>query len=220
MAAETEIKLRIDDLTALRRKLKRLGARPVGKGTGRVWEQNIIFDTPQGGLAKHGQLLRVRVETPNGTGSKGKSAGKERVVITFKQPVAEADGRAREPGGEHKIRDEIEVEASRPENLARIFAGLGMAGWFRYEKYRTTYRLGAVKKWAQGLLIELDETPIGTFMELEGPGEAIDSAAIELGFSKKDYILKNYLVLYVEECRRRGEEPKHMVFPRTEARTK
>jgi len=44
-----------------------------------------------------------------------------------------------------------------------------MSGWFRYEKYRTTFRLPDSNAWANGLLIELDETPIGTFVELEGP---------------------------------------------------
>ena len=38
----------------------------------------------------------------------------------------------------------------------------------------------------RGLLIELDETPIGAFVELEGPAEAIDRAATELGFGKSD----------------------------------
>jgi adenylate cyclase, class 2 len=211
MARETEIKLRIEDLRAFRLKLKRLGARLVGKHAARVWEQNIIFDTPEGGLAKQGQLLRVRVETPEGRRPKKP----QRVLITFKQPVPESRGKP-VVSPSHKVREEIEVEASAPENLARIFAALGMAGWFRYEKYRSTYRLGPAKRWASGLLIEVDETPIGMFAELEGPGEAIDRAARELGYSKADYILKNYLVLYLEECRRCGREPKHMVFFRTD----
>jgi hypothetical protein len=62
-------------------------------------------------------------------------------------------------------------------------------------------------------LIELDETPIGTFVELEGPAEAIDRAAQELGFSKGEYVLKNYLLLYMEDCRKKGQPPHHMVFP-------
>ena len=57
-------------------------------------------------------------------------------------------------------------------------------------------------------------------MELEGPAAAIDRAAQELGFSKRDYILKNYLVLYMEDCRRKGEEPRHMVFLERKLRSK
>ena len=216
MAKETEIKLRITDVSAFHRALKRMGARCVGPGTSKVLEENVIFDTPQGGLAKHGQLLRIRTETPEVRGKSKKSAPKQRVILTFKQPatrlaVAEMEGVSH---GSYKVRDEIEVEVAESANLARIFEGLGMSGWFRYEKYRTTFRLPASKAWAKGLLIELDETPIGTFVELEGPAEAIDRAAEELGYSKRDYVLKNYLRLYMEDCRCRGEEPRHMLFPK------
>jgi adenylate cyclase class 2 len=214
VARETEIKLMISDLPAFRRALKRIGARLAGPGTSKVHEENVVFDTPQSGLAKHGQLLRIRTETP-AVGRKPKKGGQQqRVVLTFKQPIAHAadvemDGASYGP---YKVREEIEVEVADARILARIFEGLGMSGWFRYEKYRTTLRLPDSKAWAKGLLIELDETPIGTFVELEGPAAAIDQAAEELGFSKHDYILQNYLSLYVEDCRRKGEEPRHMLF--------
>jgi adenylate cyclase class 2 len=137
------------------------------------------------------------------------------VLATFKQPITRPTGADAENAslGPHKIREEIEVEVGDAGTLTKIFEGLGMSGWFRYEKYRTTFRLPASKAWANGLLIELDETPIGTFVELEGPASAIDRGAEELGFSKRDYVLKNYLALYIEDCRRKGEEPRHMVFP-------
>jgi adenylate cyclase class 2 len=215
VAHETEIKLKISDEKAFRRVLKKLGARPLGAGTGRVHEENVIFDTPQGGLAKHGQLLRIRVEMPEARGKAKKGQATHRVVLTFKRPIvrpAAGDG-AEVSHGLHKVREEIEVEVAEAAKLTEIFGGLGMTGWFRYEKYRTTFQLPASKVWARGLLIELDETPIGTFVELEGPAPAIDRAAEELGYSKRDYVSKNYLVLYMEECRRKGEQPRHMVFP-------
>jgi adenylate cyclase class 2 len=87
-----------------------------------------------------------------------------------------------------------------------------MRGWFSYEKYRTTWKLGAAARWAADLLIEVDETPVGTYVELEGPPEAIDRAAVALGYSRKDYLLKNYLTLYAEDCRRRGVAPGNMLF--------
>ena len=217
MARETEIKLRIEDAAALHKKLKRLGARPIGGGGGRAHEINVIFDTPQGGLAKHGQLLRIRRETPEARARKNKGRAASRVMLTFKSPAMSLEAAPSMEGrmvaaGRHKVREEIEVEVSDAENLTKIFEGLGMRGWFRYEKYRTTFKLPAAFRWANGLLIELDETPIGTFMELEGPAEAIDRAAKELGYSPRDYVLKNYLALYAEECRRRNEEPRDMVF--------
>lgn len=215
MAQETEIKLKIADVRAFHRAMKRIGARPAGKGSERVHEENVIFDTPDGGLAKHGQLLRIRTESPETRGKAKAKDSKQRVVLTFKQPMAgAAAGAARHLGRAHyKVRDETELEVSDAGSLARIFEGLGMSGWFRYEKYRSTFQLPNSKTWARGLLIEVDETPIGTFVELEGPAEAIDRAAIELGFSKNDYVLKNYLVLYMEDCRRKGEQPAHMLFP-------
>ncbi len=215
MAQETEIKLKIADVRAFHRALKRIGARPAGKGSERVHEENVIFDTPDGGLAKHGQLLRIRMESPETPGKAKAKDAKQRVVLTFKQPIAGAPAGASRHlrRGQYKVRDEKELEVSDAGSLTRIFEGLGMSGWFRYEKYRSTFRLPNSKTWARGLLIELDETPIGTFVELEGPAEAIDRAAMELGFSKHDYVLKNYLVLYMEECRRKGEQPSHMLFP-------
>ncbi len=215
MARETEIKVKITDVRAFHRTLKRIGARLVGRGIGRVHEENVIFDTPQGGLAKHGQLLRIRTETPKVHGKSKAARSKQRVLATLKQPITRPTGADAENAsfGPHKIREEIEVEVGDAGTLTKIFEGLGMSGWFRYEKYRTTFRLPASKAWANGLLIELDETPIGTFVELEGPASAIDRGAEELGFSKRDYVLKNYLALYIEDCRRKGEEPRHMVFP-------
>ncbi len=215
LARETEIKVKITDVRAFHRMLKRIGARLVGPGIGRVHEENVIFDTPQGGLAKHGQLLRIRTETPEVHGKSKAARPKQRVLATFKRPITRPAGADAENAsfGPHKIREEIEVEVGDAGTLTKIFEGLGMSGWFRYEKYRTTFRLPASKAWTNGLLIELDETPIGTFVELEGPASAIDRAAQELGFSKRDYVLKNYLALYIEDCCRKGEEPRHMVFP-------
>jgi len=222
MARETEIKLKIRDVRTFHRALKKIGARVVGQGTGKVREENVIFDTPQGGLAKHGQLLRIRTETPEVRNKVKQSKAKPRVVVTFKHPPAEppvGDAQSASPG-RYKVREEIEAEVADAGALAKIFEGLGMAGWFRYEKYRTTFQLPLSKAWAKGLLIELDETPIGTYVELEGPPQAIDRVAQELGYSKQDYVLKNYLVLYVEDCRRKGEQPRHMLFPETKPPSK
>jgi adenylate cyclase, class 2 len=234
MPDETEIKLKIRDLKAFQRILKRLGAKPVGSATGRVHEENLIFDTPDGGLAKHGQLLRLRTETAAAPAAKKtsksgktkksrkanpaasvKSPTPTRQILTFKRPTAQqtAAHTSRYPAfGSHKVRDEIEAQVTESGNLIKIFEGLGMRGWFRYEKYRTTYQLPAAKSWARGLLIEIDETPIGTFVELEGPPAAIDRAATELGYSKRDYIVTNYLALYAEDCRRKGQQPQNMLF--------
>jgi len=214
MATEIEIKLAIRDGKGLLRALKRLGAKAANPKAPRMHEMNLIFDTPDGGLAKHGQLLRIRTETPAPPkkGSKNKAAG--RTLMTFKSPPEELAIGDVGPAVDrrHKVREEIETELTDGASMQRIFEGLGLRGWFRYEKYRTTYVLPGRHGWAKGLLIEVDETPIGTFVELEGQAGAIDRAAKELGYSTRDYVLKNYLVLYVEECKRKGEPAKDMLF--------
>jgi adenylate cyclase class 2 len=212
MAHETEIKLRVEDPKKLRVKLKALGARTVGPGGGRVHELNVLFDTPQEHLRQRGQLLRIRTETRRlGASDRGKN---ERVLVTFKRPIAGDDSWREDQGPPraHKVREEIEVVVSDAARQARILEGLGMRGWFWYEKFRTTYQLPKSQRWASRLLIEIDETPIGVFVELEGPAKSIDRAAKLLGYSRRDYIVTNYLSLYLEECRRRGKKPRNMVF--------
>jgi len=218
MPHETEIKLRIKDKAALLRRLKKLRAKAVNPGSGRVHEMNVIFDTPPGDLGKRGQLLRIRTETPEPTGKRSMGTGakgpKQRIRLTMKLPVdGQVGSRPPEPQPRHKVRQELELEVTDAGTLGRIFGALGMKGWFRYEKYRTAFRLPASSAWAKGLLIELDETPIGLFVELEGPPSAIDRAAAELGFAKHDYIVENYLSLYVKACRAAGEQPGDMLFP-------
>jgi adenylate cyclase class 2 len=206
MAKEREIKLRIANLPALRRALGKLGAQVVRR---RLHERNVVFDTPELTLAKREQLLRIRTEVPAGQSRKGESHS----VVTFKRPILAAG--SSEKGERHKVREEIELEVSDGKALARIFEALGMRGWFRYEKFRTTFRLPGSRRWAKGLLLELDETPIGVFLELEGPAGAIDRAARALGFKKRDYILANYMTLYREYCQSRGEEPRDMLFTKS-----
>jgi adenylate cyclase class 2 len=207
MAKEREIKLRIDDLPVLRRALAKLGARVARP---RVHEHNVLFDTPDRSLAKREQLLRIRTELPVGPGQKGSP----HYLVTFKRPIVTPGSSNK--GERHKVREEIELEVSDAKALAAIFEALGMRAWFQYEKFRTTFRLPASTAWAKGLLIELDETPIGVFLELEGPANAIDRVAKALGFETGDYVLTNYMTLYREYCRSRGEEPRDMLFAKNE----
>ena len=51
------------------------------------------------------------------------------------------------------------------------------------------------------LKAELDETPIGDFLELEGERRAIDRSARLLGYGPADYIARSYGALYMEHRR-------------------
>jgi len=202
MKTETEVKLRVAGRRELLRRLERLGAKRI---TPRMHEMNTLYDTAEGGLLRQGRLLRVRVERP---ASRPKGAGRGRVregsaLLTFKGPVgppppgskraAEKAG-AKEKPPAYKIREEHEIRVSDRDALIRIIAGLGFRPSFRYEKFRTTYRLPGIAK----VKVEFDETPIGLFLELEGPRREIDRAAARLGFGRAQYISKSYGELFIE----------------------
>ncbi len=180
---EIEIKLPVDNVPAIRRRLRRLGFQAV---TRRLFERNVLFDTPAQSLRRAAQLLRLR--------SKGR-----RWWLTYKaQP---------ETASRHKIRDEIEIETPQGPELGAILERLGYRPSFEYHKYRTEYR----RPGSRGLIL-VDETPVGNYLELEGPPTWIDRTASELGYGTGDYVLESYGVLYAAWCRGRGIEPSNMVF--------
>ena len=61
----------------------------------------------------------------------------------------------------------------------------------------------------------VDETPIGNYMEIEGPGDWIDSLAPQLGYSVDDYVNLSYARLFIADCARRGVEARDMLFAET-----
>jgi adenylate cyclase, class 2 len=58
-----------------------------------------------------------------------------------------------------------------------------------------------------------DETPIGNFVELEGPPRWINEVAQQLGYARTDYITASYGTLYRRWCEGREEEPGDLIFP-------
>jgi adenylate cyclase class 2 len=150
----------------------------------RVFESNDVFDTPELRLRQSASLLRIRTV-------------KREVKLTYKGPPQNS---------KHKSREELEVSASDAQTLAVIFARLGFQRVFRYEKYRTEFRRGRTG------IVTLDETPIGTYLELEGPPAWIDRTARLLGFAERDYITLSYGRLYLDWCAQQGREPGDMVF--------
>lgn len=139
----------------------------------RAFEKNIAFDTPDGKLKNRKCLLRLR--------KKGNT-----ITVTFKRPVEKFFSQDHTA---YKIKQETEVEVSDFESMENIFTGLGYEVYFIYEKYREEFQKGDVK-------VMLDETPMGNFIEIEGPEEAIDRTARELGYCKNDYITDNYLTMF------------------------
>jgi adenylate cyclase class 2 len=195
---EIEIKLRITDQHAIERKIIALGATQQS----RVLEQNTLYDTPQSNLRRRDMLLRLRVETP--APHNARTTRRVRVILTSKAPLQTPRTRKRLP--RYKERAEREqVIAQTSSQYAAALTALGFRPTFRYDKFRTTFRL-------PNLHLDLDETPVGTFLELEGKPQAIDRAARALGFTKQAYLRATYWDLYAADCRRRGVRPKNMLF--------
>jgi adenylate cyclase class 2 len=203
---EIEIKLPVHDLAVLLRGLRRIGA----SSKGRVFEQNTIYDTPESAFRRTGRLLRLRLETParrspaiRGPRLVRPRLRPRRAVLTAKAPPHPA-GR-RPARARYKERLERELLIPNPALFSRTLGSLGLRRSFIYEKYRSTFELA-------GLHLDLDETPVGTFLELEGSPQAIDRAARALGFTPHDYIRGTYWDVYAADCRRRSRPLKNMVF--------
>ncbi|MEJ2009315.1 MAG: class IV adenylate cyclase [Acidobacteriota bacterium] len=187
---ETEIKLKVDDPRALKLRLKECGFVVVER---RYFESNIVFDFRDSHLRKAHSLLRLR--------TKG-----SRYILTFKGPPHASNS--------YKIRTEIETEVDDGDALQQILEAVGLRSAFRYEKYRTAYAEKGLCKTADRPLLVYDETPIGAYIELEGPERWIDRQARRLGYQKEDYLRESYAALYWRQCRRNGVKPKDMVFSR------
>jgi len=117
---EIEVKVKVDDLAALRKRLLELGA-AVWKE--RHFEENTLYDFPDRRLSGRGEALRVR--------KVGRKA-----FLTFKGTPQKSR--------KFKIRTEYETEARNARDLIRIIQALGLSPVARYEKHRTELRKGTL----------------------------------------------------------------------------
>ena len=179
---ETEIKLAVPGAALARRQLRAAGFRIFHR---RSFEANVVFDTPNLRLRASNCLLRVR-ETAR------------KVKLTYKGPPQAA--------AKHKSREELEIEGGDVRTWRTIWERLGFQPVFRYEKYRSEYRGNGPG------VVTMDETPIGVYLELEGPPAWIDRTARRLGFAEKEYITASYGQLYREWCEKNRCQPGNMVF--------
>lgn len=179
---EVEIKLAVADSGELEERLRELGYRVI---RARCFESNTIFDLPDGTLRARGELIRLR--EADGT-----------CIFTYKGPPKVA---------RHKEREELETAVGDVGTMRLILERLGYVARFRYEKFRAEWG----KPDEEGVVM-LDETPVGVYVELEGPGEWIDRLARELGYGEGDYISLSYARLYAADCAAKGLQVNDMVF--------
>lgn len=183
-AIETEVKIHVPDASysSIADLLASLG---LAISESRLFEANLVYDTPGQTIRNAEMLLRLR------------AVGK-RNILTWKGPSIP---------GPHKSRPELEVRFDAFDTLSQILQHLGYRVQFRYEKYRTEFS-------APGYgTVTFDETPIGNYLELEGKPEWIDETASKLGFGRSDYVLESYSKLYLAHCAKEGVQPLNMVFP-------
>ena len=167
---ETEIKLRAASAAEARAGIEAAG---FVEARARAFETNQLLDTPAGSLRSRGEVLRLR------------QCGGQ-TILTYKGPATR---------DRHKSREEIETHAGDAAALLAILARLGFEPTYRYEKFRTEFARPGEHGVAQ-----VDETPIGAFIEVEGESEWIDRTAAQLGYSEADYIVDSYATLFRRYC--------------------
>lgn len=183
-AIETEIKFRVADTSALESKLSSIGFHCV---TPRSFEGNTLYDTPDRRLRLKRELVRIRQY--NG-----------RWLLTHKRIPDSGIGEDR-----HKHRVETETELSDGDALAEVFATVGYVPVFRYEKWRAEWSDDA------GHCV-IDETPLGTFAELEGAPEWIDHVASSLGVAPEDQMTLSYGRLFEMWKEQTGSDAQDLTF--------
>ncbi len=155
---------------------------------GRRLQEDCLLDTPDDDLRHRRSVLRIRMES-------GKS------LLTFKGTVQPAAVR---------LREELETVVADGTLLLRIFEELGFRVWFRYQKYREEFAL-------EDVIVAVDETPLGVFVEIEGGDRGIADMAQALGRGPSDYLLDSYRGLFLQHCAHQGVEVTDMVFDSPDA---
>jgi adenylate cyclase class 2 len=152
----------------------------------RRFQEDCLLDTEDESLRRRRCVLRIRIE-----GGKGR--------VTFKGPVQPSP---------MKLREEIETVVGDGEVLLRVFEELGFHVWFRYQKYREEFSF-------EDVIVAIDETPVGTFVEIEGGERGINLMAEALGRTSSDYVLDSYRGLYLQYRDARGLSATDMLFDAT-----
>jgi adenylate cyclase class 2 len=150
---------------------------------GRRLQEDVLLDTDDEQLRRRRCVLRVRTEN-----------GKSR--LTFKGPVQPSD---------MKVREEVETLVGDGEVLLRVLEELGLHVWFRYEKFREEFC-------HEDVIVAVDETPVGVFIEIEGSEQGISDMALALGKTTADYLLDSYRGLFLAHRERLGLSGGDMLF--------
>jgi adenylate cyclase class 2 len=190
-SAEIELKFPVAAPEALQSRLRYLGFHLV---TPRTYEHNTLYDTPTRDLRARREVLRIRQYGPLCT-------------VTHKRQASQQPDATR-----YKVRIETETIVAEREALAEIFSQIGYLPVFIYEKYRTEWSqlIGSNSNAAAHLVI--DETPIGTFAELEGPTDWIDRTLAELHVDPATCLIDSYGKLFLDWKQRTSSPAENLTF--------
>lgn len=150
---------------------------------GRRLQEDCLLDTVDDQLRHRRCVLRLRLDG-------GKS------FLTFKGPVQASP---------MKLREELETVIGDGLLVLRVLEELGFHVWFRYQKYREEFA-------REDVTVALDETPVGTFVEIEGSERGITETAAALARTPNDYLHDSYRNLFVKHCERQGLAVTNMLF--------
>jgi adenylate cyclase, class 2 len=189
-SAEIELKVPVADVIYLQSRLPQLGFH---LDTPRTFEHNTLYDTPNRDLRAKRQILRLR-----------EYGGIH--ILTHKR----IDDRIAEPS-RYKIRIETETAVSDPHAVAEIFAQLGYTPAFIYEKYRTEWSIFDPATNTTPHLV-IDETPIGNYVELEGPTDWIDRTLADLNVDPATSLTDSYGKLFLDWRARTHSPAQNLTF--------
>jgi adenylate cyclase, class 2 len=179
---EREIKLVFRDPEEAKAAVLASGATPL---RGRRLQEDALLDTPDDHLRRKRSVLRVRMES-------GKA------LLTFKGPV-------QDQAVPMKLREELETVIGDGLLLLRVLEELGYRVWFRYQKYREEFAY-------EDVTVAIDETPVGTYVEIEGSERGIRKMAGALARQPADYLTDSYRGLWLQHCERHGLSVTDMLF--------
>jgi len=187
--AEIELKLPVSDPAGLQSRLLELGFHI---DTPRTFEHNTLYDTPSRDLRARTEILRIRQYGNTYT-------------VTHK---GLADPHSAPDSSRYKVRIETETTVADGPTLASIFEHLGYAPAFVYEKYRTEWSHSS----EPGAHVVVDETPIGTYAELEGSPDWIERTLAQLSIDPATCLTDSYGKLFLDWKQRTRSTAENLTF--------
>ncbi|WP_213803310.1 class IV adenylate cyclase [Granulicella sp. dw_53] len=192
-SAEIELKFPVSDPAAFQSRLPSLGFH---LDTPRTFEHNTLYDTAARDLLARKHILRIRQYGAVCTVTHKRRPGPEDPVDTTR----------------YKVRIETETVVGEAAALAEIFQQLGYAPAFIYEKYRSEWSHPIDPDNPTMAHLVLDETPIGTWAELEGPTAWIDRTLEDLGIDPSTCLTDSYGKLFLDWKKRTGSPAENLTF--------